>query len=197
MPACLKTAAFGYDGKGQHKLDVRSKTPSACGRSIGHQEAVVETFVDFEREVSVVAARGLDGDVRALRRDREHASRTTSSTCRSRRRACPTPSRREAVEITRAIMEALDYVGVLCVEFFLTRDGRLLVNELAPRPHNSGHFTFDACVTSQFEQQVRAVCGLPLGIDGAAAAGGDGESARRPVGGRRARLGGGAARSRT
>jgi 5-(carboxyamino)imidazole ribonucleotide synthase len=69
----------------------------------------------------------------------------------------------EAVEIARTIMDALDYVGVLCVEFFLTTGGRLLVNEIAPRPHNSGHLTFDACVTSQFEQQVRAVCGLPLG----------------------------------
>jgi 5-(carboxyamino)imidazole ribonucleotide synthase len=69
----------------------------------------------------------------------------------------------EAIRLTRKIMEELDYVGVLCVEFFLTRDQRLLVNEIAPRPHNSGHFTFDACITSQFEQQVRAVCGLPLG----------------------------------
>ena len=69
----------------------------------------------------------------------------------------------EAVEIARGVLEELDVVGVLCVEFFLTRDGRLLVNELAPRPHNSGHLTFDACVTSQFEQQLRAVCGLPLG----------------------------------
>jgi 5-(carboxyamino)imidazole ribonucleotide synthase len=69
----------------------------------------------------------------------------------------------EAVEVTRSILETLDVVGVLCVEFFLTRDGKLLINELAPRPHNSGHLTFDACVTSQFEQQLRAVCGLPLG----------------------------------
>jgi 5-(carboxyamino)imidazole ribonucleotide synthase len=70
---------------------------------------------------------------------------------------------RRAVDITRAILEELQYVGLLCVEFFLTTDGELLVNELAPRPHNSGHLTFDACVTSQFEQQVRAICGLPLG----------------------------------
>src|SRR4029453_591738 len=69
----------------------------------------------------------------------------------------------EGVEITRTVLNSLDVVGVLCVEFFLSRDGRLLINELAPRPHNSGHFTFDACVTSQFEQQLRAVCGLPLG----------------------------------
>ena len=69
----------------------------------------------------------------------------------------------EAVRVTRAVLEGLDYIGILCIEFFVTRDGRLLVNELAPRPHNSGHLTFDACRTSQFEQQVRAICGLPLG----------------------------------
>ena len=68
-----------------------------------------------------------------------------------------------AVDATRAVLEALDYVGVLCVEFFVARDGRLFINELAPRPHNSGHLTFDACRTSQFEQQLRAICGLPLG----------------------------------
>ena len=82
-------------------------------------------------------------------------------------------------------------MGVLCIEFFLSTDGELMVNELAPRPHNSGHLTFDAAVTSQFEQQVRAICGLPLGSHRAAAAGGDGQPARRPVGRRRARLGGG------
>ena len=75
----------------------------------------------------------------------------------------PGQTAREAVEVTRAMLEALDYVGVLCVEFFVARDGRLLINELAPRPHNSGHLTFDACRTSQFEQQLRAICGLPLG----------------------------------
>ena len=87
------------------------------------------------------------------------------------------------------MLEALNYVGVLCIEFFLSTDGELMVNELAPRPHNSGHLTFDAAVTSQFEQQVRAVCGLPLGSTGSAAARGHGQPAGRPVGRRRARTG--------
>ena len=117
----------------------------------------------FDREVSVVVARGVDrvGDhVTASSRTR---TRTTSSTSRS----CPRRSRREvearAAEIARGVAESLDVVGVLCVEFFLTPDGELLINELAPRPHNSGHLTIDASMTSQFEQQVRAICGLPPG----------------------------------
>ena len=108
------------------------------------------------------------------------------------RRRCVSPRvAKEAVEIARGILERLDVVGVLCVEFFVTRDERLLVNELAPRPHNSGHLTFDACVTSQFEQQLRAICGLPLGIDRAVAAGRHGQPAGRPVASRRAELGAG------
>ena len=93
--------------------------------------------------------------------------------------------------MARGVLEELDVVGVLCVEFFVTRDGRLLINELAPRPHNSGHLTVDACVTSQFEQQLRAVCGLPLGSTEMHAAGCDGESAGRLWAQRRAGLGGG------
>ena len=89
-------------------------------------------------------------------------------------------------------MDALDFVGILCVEFFVTRDGRLLVNELAPRPHNSGHLTFDACRTSQFEQQLRAVCGLPLGSPEMLQPAAHGESARRSLGRRRTQLGRGA-----
>ena len=96
---------------------------------------------------------------------------------------------RGARDRPRRCSKQLDVVGVLCVEFFLTRDGRLLINELAPRPHNSGHLTFDACVTSQFEQQLRAICGLPLGSTGAAAAGGDGQPAGRSCGGRASRTG--------
>jgi 5-(carboxyamino)imidazole ribonucleotide synthase len=124
---------------------------------------VLEEFVDFEREVSVVAARGAGRGVRALRRGGQRAPQPHSGRDGGARLRAASALAREAVEITRAILEALDVVGVLCVEFFVTRDGRLLVNELAPRPHNSGHFTFDACLTSQFEQQLRAVCGLPLG----------------------------------
>ncbi len=160
-PAVLKTAGWGYDGKGQAKI-ARLEDAEAAWASLGTDEAVLEAFVDFEREVSVVAARGLDGSFAhfgVLANDhRDHILDVTVS---------PAPVslqvERDAVEIARGILEALDVVGVLCVEMFLTRDGRLLVNELAPRPHNSGHLTFDACVTSQFEQQLRAICGLPLG----------------------------------
>jgi 5-(carboxyamino)imidazole ribonucleotide synthase len=160
-PAVVKTAAFGYDGKGQHKVTTPADLDHIWG-AIGHQEAVVERFVSLQAEISVIAARGLDGEIAVYapfeNRHRNHILDVT--TCPA---AIPPPVSRRAVDITRAVLEELQYVGLLCVEFFLTTDGELLVNELAPRPHNSGHLTFDACVTSQFEQQVRAICGLPLG----------------------------------
>jgi 5-(carboxyamino)imidazole ribonucleotide synthase len=160
-PAVLKTAGFGYDGKGQTRVDSAGDADSAFAALRG-QEGVVEAFVDFEREVSVVAARGAGGEF-------AHYGVVENTHSRHILDLSVAPARvgegvaREAVEIARAVLEELDVVGVTCVEFFLTGAGRLLVNELAPRPHNSGHFTFDACVTSQFEQQLRAVCGLPLG----------------------------------
>lgn len=160
-PAIVKTATFGYDGKGQHRIASIEDAERVWGL-IGHQEAVVERVVDFSHELSVVAARGLDGAFAHFgaieNTHRHHILDVSASPARVTADAAA-----EAVRLTRAIMEELSYVGVLCVEFFLTADGRLLVNEIAPRPHNSGHFTCDACVTSQFEQQVRAVCGLPLG----------------------------------
>ena len=160
-PAIVKTAAFGYDGKGQHRLASIEDAERVWGL-IGHQDAVVERVVDFSHELSVVAARGLDaafahfGAIENVHR--HHILDLSVSPARIDPQIAS-----EAVQITHAIMEELSYVGVLCVEFFLTTQGRLLVNEIAPRPHNSGHLTVDACVTSQFEQQVRAVCGLPLG----------------------------------
>lgn len=160
-PAILKTAAFGYDGKGQHRL-TSIEDAERVWRLIGHQEAVVERVVDFSHELSVIAARGLDGefsDFGAIENThRNHILDVSASPARVDPEVTA-----EAVQITRAVMDELSYVGVLCVEFFLASDGRLLINEIAPRPHNSGHLTFDACVTSQFEQQLRAVCGLPLG----------------------------------
>ena len=160
-PSVVKTAAFGYDGKGQHKVTTPADVEHVW-TAIGHQEALVEKLVSLQAEISVIAARGLDGEVREYapfeNRHRHHILDLT--TCPA---AVPEPIRRRAVDITRAILEELQYVGLLCVEFFLTTDGELLVNELAPRPHNSGHLTFDAAVTSQFEQQVRAICALPLG----------------------------------
>jgi 5-(carboxyamino)imidazole ribonucleotide synthase len=160
-PAVLKSAAFGYDGKGQVKIAEASEAEAAWA-SLGQPEAVYEGFVDFEREVSVVAARGADGAfVHYGVIENAHERRVLDVSMAPGR--VSDALAREAVEIARTVLEALGVVGVLCVEFFVTRDGRLLVNELAPRPHNSGHLTFDASVTSQFEQQLRAVCGLPLG----------------------------------
>ena len=161
LPAVLKTAGFGYDGKGQSKLTSLSDGEAAL-RALEGQEAILEAFVDFEREVSVVAARGLDGAF-AHYGVIENAHRHHILDVSVAPAVVSSKIAQEAVAIARSILEALDVVGVLCVEFFLTRDGKLLVNELAPRPHNSGHLTVDACVTSQFEQQLRAVCGLPLG----------------------------------
>lgn len=160
-PAVIKTAAFGYDGKGQHKVTTPADVEHIW-TAIGHQEAVVEKFISLQAEISIVAARGADGDIAAYppfeNRHRNHILDLTTVP------AAITPAvAKQAAEIARTILEELQYVGVLCVEYFVSTDGELLVNELAPRPHNSGHLTFDAAVTSQFEQQVRAVCGLPLG----------------------------------
>ena len=160
-PAVLKTASFGYDGKGQVKVD-RAEDALAAWARIGRQPAVLEAFIDFEREVSIIGARGLDGAI--VHYDFvENAHRHHILDVSIAPADVPPGVAQEAVAIAEAALEALDVVGVLCVEMFLTRDGRLLINELAPRPHNSGHLTFDAAVTSQFEQQLRAVCGLPLG----------------------------------
>jgi 5-(carboxyamino)imidazole ribonucleotide synthase len=159
--AVLKTASFGYDGKGQHKLTSFAEVQSAA-RVAGSVERIYERLVDFEREVSVVAARGADGSF-AHWGVIENAHRNHILDVSVAPAAVPDQTAREAAEIARGILDALDVVGVLCVEFFLTGAGDLLVNELAPRPHNSGHLTIDASVTSQFEQQLRAVCGLPLG----------------------------------
>ncbi len=160
-PSVLKTASFGYDGKGQVAIH-NPEQATAAWESLGKREAILEAFIDLEREISVIAARGVDGSWSAFTPfenvHRNHILDITVSPA-----DVPAAIAREAVEAIRAVMNAFEYVGLLCIEFFVTRDGRLLVNEIAPRPHNSGHLTFDACRTSQFEQQVRAVCGWPLG----------------------------------
>ena len=163
LPAVLKTASFGYDGKGQAKLaSAQDVDRAAREMAAGEREYVYEGFVDFEREVSVVAARGGDGSFAHWGViDNTHRNHILDLSVSPG--DVPPGVGREAVQIARGILEQLAVVGVLCVEFFLTRDGKLLVNELAPRPHNSGHLTIDASVTSQFEQQLRAVCSLPLG----------------------------------
>ena len=160
-PAVLKTAGYGYDGKGQIKISSPEEAGAALA-SIPEQELVLEAFVDFQCEVSVIGARGVDGGFAnwgvIQNSHRNHVLDVSVAPAAIDDRVA-----KQAVEITRTILEQLDVIGLLCVEFFLTRTGHLLINELAPRPHNSGHLTFDACVTSQFEQQLRAVCGLPLG----------------------------------
>lgn len=160
-PAVLKTAAFGYDGKGQARIDDPAQALAAWD-AIGRQEAILEGFVDFEREVSVVAARGLDGAF-AHWGVIENAHRNHILDVSVAPANVEPHIAAEAVELARAVLAQLDVIGVLCVEMFLDRRGRLLINELAPRPHNSGHLTIEAAVTSQFEQQARAICGLPLG----------------------------------
>ncbi|MBX3001997.1 MAG: 5-(carboxyamino)imidazole ribonucleotide synthase [Caldilineaceae bacterium] len=160
-PAILKTAAYGYDGKGQVRIE-RAGDAQAAWHAIGKQDAILEDYVDFEREVSMVAARGANGAFvhYGLIENRHHNHILDVS-------IAPANVAKQTVAVaaqyTRMVMEKLDAVGVLCVEFFLCRDGRLLLNEMAPRPHNSGHLTIEAAVTSQFEQQLRAVCRLPLG----------------------------------
>lgn len=161
FPGVLKTAAWGYDGKGQAKINERSEIESAWTQ-LDCDEAVLERFVEFDSELSIVAVRGQDGAFASYgpiaNTHRNHILDLSVAPA-----DFPSKVAQEAIEIARVIMNELEVIGVLCVEFFLTTDGKLLVNELAPRPHNSGHLTIDAHVTCQFEQQVRAVCGLPLG----------------------------------
>lgn len=160
-PAVLKTADWGYDGKGQSVIRSLEDAPAAWIK-LGVPHAILEAFIDFESELSVVAARGVNGDFASYGPIGNTHSRHILDVSICPARVSPKIAT-EAVEIARAVLERLDVIGVLCVEFFLTRDGRLLINETAPRPHNSGHLTIDAHISCQFEQQVRAICGLPLG----------------------------------
>ena len=160
-PAVLKTTTSGYDGKGQ-VLIAHPDEMAAAWVAIGRREAVLEAFVDLDCEISVIGARGVGGEWSHFGPiENAHARHILDVSVAPA--GVPAEIAAQAVDVTRRVMEALDFIGVLCVEFFVTRDGLLVVNELAPRPHNSGHLTFDACRTSQFEQQLRAVCGLPLG----------------------------------
>ena len=160
-PALLKSAMFGYDGKGQVMIGPEV-APEAAWAAMGAGPAILESFVDFSAEVSVIVARGLDGAVAAYEPvENRHVDRILDSTIAPAR--LPQHLREEAEACAKHIANAVELVGLVAVEMFLTRDDRLLINELAPRPHNSGHWTIDACATSQFEQLVRAVCGLPLG----------------------------------
>lgn len=161
FPAVVKTASWGYDGKGQRMVADADELATAL-TELGSGPWVMEEFVRFDAEISVVGARGVDGEVALYDPVLNHHSNHILDVT-----LCPAPvsaeTRERAQDLTRRVLEAFDVVGVLCVEFFLLPDGGLVVNEVAPRPHNSGHVTIDSHVCSQFEQQVRAVCGLPLG----------------------------------
>ncbi len=160
-PAVAKTAGFGYDGKGQAVIRTPDDVPGAW-KQLGSDDIVLEGFIDFDREISVVVCRSLDGGLATYGPiENDHVNHILDvSTCPAR---VPPTVAQAAIAMARELATKIELVGVLCVEMFLTRDNRLLINELAPRPHNSGHLTIDAHVTCQFEQQVRAVCGLPLG----------------------------------
>ncbi len=161
LPAVLKTARMGYDGKGQTTLKSLSMIETAW-KGINAAEAILESFITFRMEISVIVARDAKGTMACYCPVQNiHKNHILSETIAP---ASISPSlAKKAEKIARAIAEGLSLVGIMAVEMFVTQDDKLLVNELAPRPHNSGHWTIDACVTSQFEQTIRAVCGLPLG----------------------------------
>lgn len=168
FPCVLKTARSGYDGRGQ----VRAKDLEELTRgwvSLGRPTCVLEEFVDFDREISVHVARGADAECSFFPlAENVHRSHILHRTCAPARVSRDVEE--QAKDLGRRIAEGLDYRGILAVELFLLREGRLLLNEIAPRPHNAGHFTLGGCVTSQFEQHLRAVCGQPLGDPSALAA---------------------------
>ncbi|MFS0558877.1 5-(carboxyamino)imidazole ribonucleotide synthase [Brevibacillus sp. 179-C9.3 HS] len=163
LPAVMKTATGGYDGKGQWVLRSEAELAEAYDTlSKAGTELIVEQFVPFKMELSVIAARNPAGELAVFPvSENIHQENILHLSIVPARISAEVAARAE--EIARTIVEKLDVVGLIAVELFLTEDGQLYVNELAPRPHNSGHFTMDACVTSQFEQHVRAVCNLPLG----------------------------------
>jgi len=160
-PLLLKTASLGYDGKGQIPVSTLDEAVAAF-EQLGGRPCILEELLDLDCEISVVLARSTDGQIAVYPvGENRHINGILDTTI--------VPARVEdaladkAVDMATRLARALDYCGVLAVEFFITADGELLINEMAPRPHNSGHYTVDACVTSQFEQQVRMMCGLPPG----------------------------------
>ena len=161
LPGILKTCTEGYDGKGQVRVADRAGLAAAC-QKLGRRECILEALVDFACETSAIVARGLDGETRCfpigLNDHRDGILRTTTVP------SGLAPATLATIERYGAELAlGLDLTGLVALEMFVTRDGRVLANEFAPRPHNSGHWTIDACATSQFEQLVRAICGLPLG----------------------------------
>jgi len=162
VPAVIKTSGFGYDGKGQSFVDSEEKAREVFLNNFQKADCILEKYMHFEKEISVIAARGAYGEVRAFgpieNLHKNHILDLSSVPARVNWRVAS-----EAVEIACAIAESLDIIGLLCVEFFVVDHDRLLINEIAPRPHNSGHYSLEACPTSQFEQHIRAITGMPLG----------------------------------
>ena len=161
FPAILKVATFGYDGKGQIVCE-DLQTAYEAFDALGQKECVLEQRIDLEREISVVLARGENGQITAFPvAENVHINGILHST--SVPSAAAETQQKAAIEMAGKIADGLDYVGTMAVEFFVSKQGEIIANEIAPRPHNSGHYTLDACRTSQFEQQVRMLCGLPAG----------------------------------
>jgi 5-(carboxyamino)imidazole ribonucleotide synthase len=160
-PAILKTRRMGYDGKGQAKIEQPGDLLRVAER-LNKAPAILESFVDFAFEASIIAARGASGTLASYDPPEnfhaDHILKRSTVPARLNAAQCE-----EARMIARRIADALDYVGILCVELFVAKDGSLLVNEIAPRVHNSGHWTLEACTVSQFEQHIRAIAGWPLG----------------------------------
>ncbi|PTQ76242.1 5-(carboxyamino)imidazole ribonucleotide synthase [Nitrosomonas oligotropha] len=161
LPGILKVSQFGYDGKGQVKVASAAEFPAAYAQ-LNPAVCVLEKFMPLKCEISVVVARGGDGKVATFPvSENQHVNGILDVSIVPARISPQLAGK--AQEIACQIAKNLNYQGVLCVEFFVLQDDELVINEIAPRPHNSGHYSIDACVTSQFEQQVRALCGLPLG----------------------------------
>ena len=168
-PCVLKTATMGYDGKGQWKIQDDGWQMTDAGKKVlssvlrpPSSELILEGFVNFKMEMSVIVARGKNGEVKCYPPvENIHKNHILAETIAPARISDALAKKAEAIACK--IAEGLDLVGIMAVEMFVTKDDEILVNELAPRPHNSGHWTIDACITSQFEQVIRAVCGLPLG----------------------------------
>lgn len=161
IPCILKTVEMGYDGKGQHVIREDTNL-AALWEEMSIATGIVEAFVSFTKEISVVLARSATGEIAAYPPvENIHKNGILNKTIAPA--SIDAAIGEKATTIAKTIAEKLNLIGILTVEFFVTKDGEVWVNEIAPRPHNSGHWTMDACVTSQFEQFVRAVCGLPLG----------------------------------
>jgi 5-(carboxyamino)imidazole ribonucleotide synthase len=161
LPAILKTAALGYDGKGQRTVSDPAQARTAFA-DLGNKPCVLEERIDLQMELSVLLARSRKGEIAVYPPSENMHVHGILDTSIVPARTSPEIADR-ATGMARILAEKLDYCGILTVELFLTRGNELLVNEIAPRPHNSGHYTLDACLTSQFEQQVRMLCGLPPG----------------------------------